>query len=97
MPKHAAKSIGTLIADFLKDTEAETALLQRKVPGIWVEVLGTSVARFTGEMEIKNGTLYVHIHSASLRQQLFEQRYTIIQKINNAIGTNLLKDIRLLG
>lgn len=97
MPKHAVKSIGSLIADFLKDTEAETALLARKIPGIWIEVLGTSVARFTGEMEVKQRTLYVHIHSAALRQQLFEQRYTIVQKINNAIGANLLKDIRLLG
>ena len=97
MAKHSAQSIGSLIADFLRGTETETTLLERKVPALWKEVLGAPVARYTGEIEEKNGTLFVHIHSAALRQQLFEQRYTIIQKINQALGVNLLKEIRLLG
>lgn len=55
------------------------------------------VARYTGEMEVKNGTLFVHIHSAALRQQLFEQRHAIIKKLNDAAGAKVLTDIRLLG
>jgi predicted nucleic acid-binding Zn ribbon protein len=97
MSKHKAQSIGSLITDFLRGTEAETTLLERKIPALWEEVLGAPVARFTGEMEVKNGTLFVHIHSAALRQQLFEQRYTIIKKLNQAVGANVLNNIRLLG
>jgi hypothetical protein len=48
-------------------------------------------------MEVKNGTLYVHIHSAALRQQLFEQRHAIIKKLNDASKAKVLTDIRLLG
>lgn len=97
MSKHTAQKIGSLIADFLRGTETETQLLERKVPALWEEVLGAPVARFTGEIEVKNGTLFVHIHSAALRQQLFEQRHTIVNKINQSLGANILKDIRLLG
>lgn len=97
MSKHKAQSIGSLITDFLRGTEAETTLLERKIPALWEEVLGAPVARFTGEMEVKNGTLFVHIHSAALRQQLFEQRCTIIKKLNQAVGANVLNNIRLLG
>ncbi len=97
MPNHKAQSIGTLLAEYLRGSEAETTLLERKVPALWNEVLGTIVTRYTGEMEVKNGTLFVHIHSAALRQQLFEQRYTIIHKINEKIGSKVLTDIRLLG
>lgn len=97
MPKHTSQSIGTLIAEFIRGTEAETALLERKVVSLWAETLGDVVARYTGEMEVKNGTLFVHIHSAALRQQLFEQRYAIIKKLNDAAGAKVLTDIRLLG
>jgi hypothetical protein len=97
MPKHKAESIGTLIADFLRGTEAENTLLERKIPDVWTELLGQAVARFTGKMEIKNGTLFVHIHSAALRQQLFEQRHTIINRLNDKVGGTVVKDIRLLG
>jgi len=95
--KHKAQSIGTLLADFLRGTEAETTLLERKVPQLWAEVLGGAVMQFTGDIEVKNGILFVHIHSAALRQQLFEQRHTIIKKLNEAANANVLKDIRLLG
>ena len=97
MPKHTSQSIGTLIAEFIRGTEAETALLERKVVSLWTDTLGTMVARYTGEMEVKNGTLFVHIHSAALRQQLFEQRHAIVKKLNDAAGSKVLTDIRLLG
>lgn len=97
MAKHTSQSIGTLIAEFIRGTEAETALLERKVVFLWADTLGTMVARYTGEMEVKNGTLFVHIHSAALRQQLFEQRHAIIKRLNDAAGAKVLTDIRLLG
>ena len=97
MSKHKAESLGNILAEYFRGTEAETALLERKIPTLWVEVLGQSVVPFTGDMEVKNGVLYVHIHSAALRQQLFEQRHTIVNKINQSLGANILKDIRLLG
>ena len=97
MPKHTSQSIGTLIAEFIRGTEAETALLERKVVSLWEDTLGTMVARYTGEIEVKNGTLFVHIHSAALRQQLFEQRHAIVKKLNDAAGSKVLTDIRLLG
>ena len=97
MPKHQAQSIGTLIAEFIRGTEAETTLLERKVMSMWTDVLGTVVARYTGDMEVRNGTLFVHIHSAALRQQLFEERHTIIKKLNEVAGAKVLTDIRLLG
>ncbi len=97
MATHSAQSIGTLIAEFLRGSEAEKTLLERRIPEIWKEILGQGIAQFTGDMEVKNGVLYVHIYSAALRQQLFEQRHLIVKKINQTANANLLTDIRLLG
>ena len=97
MAMHKVKSVGTLLADYFRGTEAETTLLERKIPALWEDVFGKAVTQFTGDMEVKNGVLYVHIHSAALRQQLFEQRYTIVKRLNEALNARVLTDIRLLG
>lgn len=94
---HKAHSIGELIADFIHGSELEQPLLERKVLALLPQVLGKTVIQYFGDSEVKNGVLYVHIRSAALRSQLFEIRYDLVRKLNAAIGTNMLKDIRLLG
>ena len=95
--KHKVQSVGDLIAQFIQGTELEKSLLERQVIQAWPHVMGPMVANLTGEMDMKNGTLFVHIHSAALRQQLFECRYEIIKKLNQAINAQFIKDIRILG
>jgi hypothetical protein len=97
MDKHRAQSMGDLIAQFIKGTELEKNLLEKQVVQLWPEVMGSIVANLTGTIEMKGSVLFVHIHSAALRQQLFECRYDVIKKLNAAIHSNYIKDIRLLG
>ena len=94
---HKARLIGELLADFIHGSELEQPLLERKVIELWPQVLGTTVAQMTGDIEVKNGTLYVHVRSAALKSQLFDIRYDLVNKLNDAVGAKVLKDIRLLG
>lgn len=94
---HKARAIGDLLAEFIHGSELEQPLLERKVIALWPQLLGQTVAQFTGNIEVKNGVLYVHIRSAALRSQLFEVRYDLMRKLNEAAGAVVLKDIRLLG
>lgn len=97
MEIHKAYSIGELLADFIHGSALETPLLERKVVELWPQVLGPMVAQLTGQMEVKNGVLLVHIRSAALRSQLFEVRHEVVRKLNEAAHADVLKDIRLLG
>jgi hypothetical protein len=94
---HNARSIGELLADFIHGSELEQPLLERKVVELWPQVLGPVVAQMTGDIEVENGTLYVHIRSAALKSQLFDIRHDLVNKLNDAAGAKVLKDIRLLG
>ena len=94
---HKARPIGELLADFIHGSELEQPLLERKVIELWPQVLGPVVAQMTGDIEVKNGTLYVHIRSAALKSQLFDIRHDLVNKLNDAAGAKVLKDIRLLG
>ncbi len=91
-------AISDLLLDFLRENHLEQPYFEGRIIDAWPEVLGPMVARYTGEMNIRDGVLFVHIKSAPLRQELFNCRHQIIAKLNNAIGaTNVLRDIRLLG
>lgn len=94
---HKARAIGELLADFIHGSELEQPLLERKVLALLPEVLGKTVVQYMGDSEVKNGVLYVHIRSAALRSQLFDVRFDLLRKLNNAAGAKVLKDIRLLG
>lgn len=97
MKVHRARSIGDLLAEYIHSSELEKPLLERRVVELWPQVLGPTVAQLTGQMEVKNGVLMVHIRSAALRSQLFEVRHDVVRKLNDAAHADVLKDIRLLG
>lgn len=97
MEIHKARPIGELLADFIHGSDLEQPLLERKVVALWPELLGPTIAQMTGEIQVKNGVLLVHIHSAALKAQLFDIRHELVRKLNEAAGAQVLKDIRLLG
>lgn len=97
MEIHKARSIGELLADYIHGSQLEQPLLERKVIALWPEVLGPVVSQMTGHIEVKNGVLMVQIRSAALKSQLFDIRYELINKLNQAAGAKVIKDIRLLG
>ena len=94
---HRARFIGELLADFIHGSELEQPLLERKILALLPEVLGKTVVQYLGDSEVKNGVLFLHIRSAALKSQLFDIRYDLVRKLNEAAGAKVLKDIRLLG
>ncbi len=90
-------SIGDVLSQCLRGTELEKSLLETRVVEQWPQVMGSTVARLTSQIEVKEGVLYVHIHSAALKAQLFECRFELVRKLNEAVGGTVLRDVRILG
>ena len=51
--------------------------------------------RYTGEKYIKNQTMFVKITNPALRQDLSMMRTKIAQRINQAVGSQVIVDIRI--
>lgn len=60
----------------------------------WDEVVGEQIARVARPQRIENGVLYVSVASAPWRAELTLKRTEIIQKLNEAAGSAVVKDIR---
>lgn len=58
-------------------------------------MVGAGVARYTGEKFIKNQTLFVKILSPALRQDLTMMRTQLVKRINEAVGSMVIADVRI--
>ena len=60
---------------------------------VWFNVAGRNVSQYTGNIYIKNNTLYLKINSSALKQELSYGKDKIIENFNKEIGTNEIKKI----
>ncbi len=95
MFKRDVKNITDLLNQFLRTQGLETPLLQRRVIEAWDEVVGPTVARYTGDKFIKNQTLFVKIVNPALRQDLSMMRGRLVQRLNGRVGSMVIADVRI--
>jgi len=89
--------LGEVLGDYLRESGLEKPVLETRVVSLWPEIMGPTVARLTRSVEVENGVLILHISSAALKAQLFENRFELVAKLNEAVGGNVLRDCRIFG
>ncbi|MFN5324080.1 MAG: DUF721 domain-containing protein [Bacteroidota bacterium] len=86
-------SLGDIIRQLTEEYRLKDKLDQVSVQRIWESALGTAISRNTKEVTFKKGALKVRIASASLRQELEIRKTEIIAKLNEELGSELVKEI----
>ena len=94
MFRKEVKSIGELILRNLREQGLETPLQQKRLVAAWPEVMGEMIAGYTQDLFIKNQTLFVHLTNPALRADLSMMRLEIVKKLNDAVGSQVIADIR---
>lgn len=92
-----SRSITDALVDFLRESGLEQSVLDVQIEQAWPRVMGETVAKLTRSIEVKDGLLVVHVSSAALKAQLFENRFELVRKLNDAVGAPAIKDCRILG
>ena len=88
------KNIRELILRNLRSQGLETPLLQKRLVDAWPTVMGDMVAGYTQEVYIRNQTLWVHLTSPALRADLSMMKQDIVKKLNAAVDSQVIVDIR---
>ena len=79
-------SITDALVDFLRESGLEQTVMDRQIEEVWPQVMGETVQQLTRSVEVKDGMLYVRVNSAALKAQLFENRFELVRKLNEAVG-----------
>ena len=85
-------SIAQVIGEVLGEYKIEGKLKQSRIIAAWHETLGP-LARTDDELYIKNNVLFARISSAAIRNELSMRRSTIVQRLNEKAGAEVIKDI----
>ena len=95
MFKREVKSISDILQQFLRKEGLETPLQQKRLIDAWESVTGEMVARYTQEKFIKNQILYVKITNPALRQDLSMMRQQLMRRLNEAVGSSVISDVKI--
>ena len=93
MRKNEAEQIGEMIRKFFRQNGLESPLNEYRLVQAWDDMVGPVIARYTDNLYIKNQTLYVHLTSAVLRQELMMARELLIKNLNRAVGAQVIVNI----
>ena len=93
MRRNNAEQIGDVIRYFLRQQGLESPLNEYRLVQAWDDMVGPAISRYTDNLYIKNQTLYVHLTSAVLRQELMMARELLIKNLNRAVGAQVIVNI----
>lgn len=93
MKRTDAQSIGALIERFIDGSGARDNYDAQRICYLWSEVMGPTINRHTVRRWVDAGTLHVIITSAPLKSELGMIRSRIVERLNEAVGKNVINDI----
>ena len=95
MRRSEIQSLGSAIRDYLKDKKIDGKIAEIEAVNSWESIIGQQIARATSSIYIKNGTLYVHLKSSIVRNELFMMRNDIMRVMNQRVGSEVVRSIIL--
>jgi predicted nucleic acid-binding Zn ribbon protein len=94
MFKRDVQSLKDLLLRNLREQGLETPLLQKRLVDLWPQVAGPVIASYTLNTYIYIQTLYVRLSTPSLRADLSMMKQQLVDKLNAAVGQQVIADIK---
>lgn len=90
------QSLKQVLEAFVKRADLESGISQQRALLIWNEVVGRAVAANTIPEKVEHGVITVRTTTPAWRQELLFRKQAIIEKLNQSLGTNTIRDIHFL-
>jgi len=94
--EHNAEKLSDIISGIIKNQGWESKVREHRVFPIWDEVVGDEIAKNSAPNRIDRGLLVVVTKNPTWTQQLTMMKKKIINKINEALDDEIVKDIRFI-
>jgi len=86
-------SLKDAITQFLKSSRLDSRIRSFRIEDVWEELMGKTIARYTDKIQIVQGTLFITTSVAPLRNELLFQKNQIRQRVNEALGENVISEV----
>lgn len=89
----AELSIGEALKEFLKKSKLKSGVQALQIQEVWEKLMGRTIANYTDKIEIINATLFISTSVAPLKNELLYQKTKIIERVNEALGEKVIKEV----
>lgn len=83
--------------EMLKVYRLDTKLSETKVVNAWEKVMGSVIQKYTKEVRVRDGVLYITLTSAAVKQELSYRRTEIAQQLNAECGVDIIREVVING
>lgn len=93
MQRRNEQSIGEILRQYLKLTQLENHVFEKRIAQLWQETLGDLITLQTERIHLQSGTLFVTLKSPSLKNDIMMQRTKIRLALNEKLGSEIIKSV----
>ncbi|MCX8117433.1 MAG: DUF721 domain-containing protein [Desulfobacterota bacterium] len=86
--------IGLVLKETLKGLELDGPMKRYTLWGAWKEIVGESISQHAQPQTIRDRTLFIAVSHSTWMQQLQFLKPTLLKKINEFLGEELIEDLR---
>jgi len=87
------EKIENVINRVINDNKWGEQLLNAKIPDIWEDIVGETISKISKVLNFAEGVLYVLVDSSTWKVELKFRKNEIIEKMNEKLDGNYIKDI----
>lgn len=85
--------VSDVIRQVVRELSLGPKLAQSELRTLWARELGPMINKHTTEVSFRSGTLYVHVNSAPLRQELVFSRAHVIEQLNAKLTDPCVREL----
>ncbi|MBQ4034292.1 MAG: DUF721 domain-containing protein [Paludibacteraceae bacterium] len=85
---------GNVLKQFLESTTIGSNMSQQEAVLLWPKVAGEAIAKYTQNVSIYNGTLFVQLKSSIAADAIRTRQQELVEKMNQELGASIVKEIR---
>lgn len=93
MKRENAKSLSEILDKVLKSQHLDKGIYQTRIIKLYPAIVGKGINSQTTNLYIKGTTLFIHLRSSVIRNELFMMKECLINKLNEAVGHKIITNI----
>lgn len=87
------ESINRLLKNFMNKIPQKTELRRGMVLHFWPEVVGDNINGVTKNLRFEGDKLFVKVESEVWRHEIHANRFSIVKRLNDKVGSKVVKEI----
>jgi hypothetical protein len=86
-------SLAQALQLYLKESRVGDQLQALQIQVAWESIVGKTIAKYTDSVRLQGDKLFIHTQVGPLRNELQFQRSTIMKKVNEWIGSPIVREV----